>query len=33
MISNNHVYINMHFFCNICDKEVQTDIKKTQSIW
>ena len=28
MISNNHVYISMHFHCNFCDKEVETDLKK-----
>ena len=28
MISNNHVNINMHFYCNICDKEVKTDLKR-----
>ena len=28
MISNSHVFINMHFYCNICDKEVKTDLKK-----
>ena len=28
MISNIHVYMNMHFSCNICDKEVETDLKK-----
>ena len=28
MISKNHVYVTMHFYCNLCDKEIKTDIKK-----
>ena len=27
MISNNHVYIKMHFYCVFCDIEVKTDLK------
>ena len=28
MISNDHVYTILHFYCNFCDKEVKTDFKK-----
>ena len=28
MISNYHVYTNMHFYCNLCDKEVKLELKK-----
>ena len=28
MTSKNHVSTNMHFFCNICDKEFDTDLQK-----
>ena len=28
MISNNHVYIKMHFYCIFCDIEVKTDLRK-----
>ena len=28
IISKNHDKITMHFYCIICDKEVETDLKK-----
>ena len=27
MISNNHVYINMHFYCKSCYKEAKADLE------
>ena len=31
-ISNNHVYINMNFYCNYCDKEVKTDFLQKEYV-
>ena len=32
MISNNHIYMNMLFYCDFCDEEVERDLKNIEDV-